>query len=119
MTELDLLKYILFGALFIYVLFYTTWIYYIAFMGIKTHQEALKKHRWQWRGLYPFFMFGYALDILLQMTFGTIAFRELPKEWLLSGRVNRHQDESTGWRLERANFLCGYFLKPFDKSHCK
>ncbi len=37
-------------------------------------------------GLYP----GLALDFLFNLTYGTLHFREWPREWLFSARVTRH-----------------------------
>ena len=111
--------YLLLVPLVLWALFYRTWIYYIAFMSVKKNISWIKEHKFDYYSMMPEFILGYAMDILLQMTFGTIAFWEIPKEMTLSGRVVRHQKESKGWRLQRANYLCHRYLKPFDETHCK
>lgn len=101
-----------------YVLFYLTWLFYIAFMGIKAHFPEIKiDSPWLYRGLVPFFILAYAMDILFDKTIGSILFVEIPKEWTFSGRILRHQ-KGSGWRLKRANYFCKTFLKPFDETHC-
>lgn len=115
---MEILQIILLSALGIWFLFYLTWVYYIAFMTIKKNIGHVKENMFDFYSLMPHFIFGYFIDILLQMTYGILAFRELPKEWTLSGRVIRHQENSKGWRLLKANSLCNRYLRPFDPTHC-
>ena len=56
------------------------------------------------------------LDVLYNLVVGTIAFRERPKEWLFTQRVQRHLKESSGHRLEMARFLANE-LNVIDEGH--
>jgi len=101
----------------IWFLFYLTWTYYIAFMSIKDNLTHIKKNKFDYYSMYPHFLFGYLIDILLNFTYGTIRFLEIPREWTLSGRIIRHQ-KADGWRKKLAYRLCNRYLKPFDPTHC-
>lgn len=108
----------LLSLLFIPALFSCVWVYYIAFMSIKTHKKELENNRYAKILLYPHFIIGYSLDVLLNITFGTLYFRELFTEWTLSARIIHHQQYSKGEKLRKANYLCHHYLKMFDRSHC-
>jgi hypothetical protein len=45
---------------------------------------------------------GVPADIGYNLVLGSIRFREFPRELMFSGRVQRHIDESDGWRLDHA-----------------
>ena len=105
-------------SLLTYPLFYGTWLFYIAFMGLKNHRVLLKeKLGLVWYGLYPIFIAAYFMDILFNIICGTIYFRERPKEWLFTSRCQRHLN-STGKQLARAHFICDNLLNPFEERHC-
>lgn len=101
----------------LFVLFYTTWLFYLAVMNLKRARDNV--------GLtlpvrilgYPILFIGLLLDFLLNMTLCTILFLELPKETLVTGRLKRHI-KSTGWRSKLAGWLCSNFLDTFDPSGC-
>jgi len=118
----DLINFGLFG-LFLYVLFYGTWFFYIALMGIKKHRVMLKdKLGVLWYGLYPLLIIGLAMDVLFNFIIGTVYFRELPKifdkEFLFTSRCQRHM-EGDGIQLYRAHKVCTYLLDPFEEGgHC-
>lgn len=118
MTEIDLLKYIALGAGFLYLLFYGTWIFYTSLMHIKKHRETLKaKAGVIWHGLYPVAVVALLMDVLFNFTWGTLYFRELPKELLFTTRCQRHM-KGKGIQLMRAERVCIYLLNPFDEGHC-
>lgn len=106
-------------ALFLYVLFYGTWLFYVAFMHIKEHKHQIKdKIGILWYGLLPFFIFALFMDVLFNLIIGTIIFLEHPRELLFTSRCQRHLMKSTGWRLRNVHFICTYLLNPFDEGHC-
>lgn len=109
----------LYLILFAYVMFYGTWIFYVGFMHIKEHRHQVQeKAGLLWYGLWPWFIFAYAMDIVFNLTVGSVLFFELPTQWTFSERIIRHQT-SKGWRLRLANYFCHVYLKPFDEGHCK
>ena len=109
----------LIAFLYLYLLFYGTWIFYVAFMHLKEHEHEVKdKLGILWYGLAPIFIFALLLDVLFNFIWGTIIFLEIPRELLFTSRCQRHLKESQGWRLRNAHFVCTYLLNPFDPEHC-
>lgn len=53
---------------------------------------------------YIWLVVGTPNDVLFNLMKGTRIFKELPRwgEWMFSSRVQRHVDESDGWRKETA-----------------
>lgn len=62
-------------------------------------------------------VFGGLLDFIVNITWFTIIFVDLPKELLLTKRVNRLKSVS-GYRGNLAKSLCK-LLNYFEKDHCK
>ncbi len=105
-------------ALLTYPLFFGTWLFYIAFMGIKTHRVILKeKMGLLWYMVYPIFWLALFMDVLFNFICGTMYYRERPKELLFTARCSRHL-KGEGTQLARAHYACTYLLDPFDKGHC-
>lgn len=44
-------------------------------------------------GIYPFLATGVLFDVLFNLTWGSVIFRELPREFLFTQRVKRHLRE--------------------------
>jgi len=61
------------------------------------------------------FIFGYLLDILVNVFVMTFVMFELPKEFTVTARLKRHKNQSTGWRLSVAKWF-EPLLDPFDPS---
>ena len=64
------------------------------FLGYPTVQR-LKEHRDQlgWISKVPVYFalfFGILADVIFNATWGTVVFREWPKEWTFSERLQRH-----------------------------
>jgi len=108
----------LYFFIFVYILFYGTWLFYVAFMHIKEHEHQVKdKIGALWYGLWPFFILALIMDVLFNFVIGTMIFLEIPRELLFTSRCQRHL-KSSGWRLRNAHFVCTYLLNPFDEGHC-
>ncbi|MCK4759963.1 MAG: hypothetical protein KAT69_07920 [Candidatus Aminicenantes bacterium] len=102
-----------------YPIFWGTWLFYLAFMEIKSNKEQYKKALGiAWYGGYPIFAIALLMDILFNFTFGSVFYREFPKEFLFTARCSRHL-KGTGIQLARAHFVCVNLLDPADKGHCK
>ncbi len=113
-----MINYVVFFSIFIYGVFYGTFLFYAAFMGIKTNKDLLKsKLGLIWYGLYPWFILAMAMDVLFNWTIGTIYYREFPQELLFTARSSRHL-KGSGIQLARAQFICSNLLDPFDVGHC-
>ena len=102
-----------------YPIFWGTWLFYLAFMEIKSNKEQYKKALGAaWYGGYPIFFIALLMDVLFNFTFGSVFYREFPKEFLFTARCSRHL-KGTGIQLARAHFVCTNLLDPADKGHCK
>ena len=66
---------------------------------------------------YAMIAIGAPLDFIVNVTWFTVIFAELPKEWLLTKRVNRLKS-AVGYRGKLANLLCK-LLNHFESDHCK
>lgn len=110
------------AALLIYLfypIFWGTWLFYLAFMEIRSNKEHYKKALGAaWYGGYPIFVFALFMDVLFNFTFGSAYYREWPKELLFTARCQRHL-KGAGVQLARAHFVCTNLLDPADKGHCK
>ncbi len=103
----------------IFPIFWLTWLFYLAFMGIKTNQVIYKKSLgFAWYTGYPFFALGLLLDVLFNFTFGTLYYREFPQEFLFTSRSARHMKSSDSVQRSRAETVCSTLLDPADQGHC-
>lgn len=67
----------------------------------------------------PLAVVGLGLDLLFNVVFGTLMFRELPHELLFSSRVQRHvRRQPADWRRDLAMFWARA-LNTFDADHIK
>jgi len=95
------------------------WVFYLAVMNLKRNEAQLTPVAKAFG--YPILWLGLVLDFLFNVIVGTVVFVELPKEWLLTGRLQRHlRDGKEDWRDGVARWFCHNFLNPFDPSgkHC-
>jgi hypothetical protein len=69
---------------------------------------------------YPILAIGAVVDATLNITLFTIVFLEIPKELLLTKRMQRHIKSGSGFRYNISSFICTKFLNAFDPSgnHC-
>jgi len=74
---------------------------------------------------YPLALIGVLMDVVLNLTIGTLLFLELPKHLMFTARLQSHLDEigekNDGWRSNIALWICSNLLDPFDSRgyHCK
>jgi hypothetical protein len=68
---------------------------------------------------YAILIVGYPIDIIYNLTYGTIMFWSMPRkgEWTLTARMQRlvHRHD---WRGSIARFICRYLVEPWDPGHC-
>jgi hypothetical protein len=102
------------------LLFVSTFVLYVAIMKMREikHEIYALHNSVRWVCFLILFI-GLILDVLLNWIVLTVAFIELPREFLSTARVVRHKYHSTGWRQKQAIWWCANFLQPFDKSHCE
>jgi len=96
---------------------YAMWLLFLAVMALN----------WRWRALpkvvkaiaLPAVLVSVALDVLFNLTLGTLLFLELPREWTFSQRVGSYK-RRIDWRAPLAQWICANLLDPFEvEGHCK
>lgn len=104
------------GVLWLWV---STWTHFLAIFHLKKVEEV--------QGLRPMSRFfgywvllpkGLLLDFLLNLV-ATLFFLDLPREWLLTGRLQRYVDGPDGWRRRLALAIDADKLEPYDNGHIK
>jgi hypothetical protein len=101
-------------------LFIGTFIFFVAIMKMREIKDEIFLLHWSVRWVCFLILFvGLVLDTLLNWILLTVAFVELPREFLSTSRVVRHKYHSTHWRQDMALWFCRNWLQPFDKSHCE
>lgn len=103
----------------VFVLYSTalTWTLYLAVMAMKDKRDQLTAATKVFA--YPILIIGLLVDVIYNLTAGTIIFLEIPREWLFTTRCERHLLNKT-IRGNIARWLCRNFLDPFEPSgkHC-
>lgn len=95
--------------------FWLLWVFYLAVMNLKRVRDT--------HGLsvaakimgYPALYIGILLDFLVNVTVCTVLFLELPKETLVTSRLQRHAN-GKGWRKSLAIWFGAALLNDFDPS---
>ena len=102
------------------ILTYALWALYLLVMGLYRARLAGRLSRVAMVLGMPFLVVGYIADVLVNMTVATVLFVELPREGLVTGRLERHIEHGSGWRRKLATWICNHLLDPFDPngSHC-
>jgi len=101
-------------------LFIGTFALYVAIMKMREIKDEIYKLHWSVRWVCYFILFvGLILDVALNWILLTVAFYELPREFLTTARVVRHKHYSQGFRKIQADWWCYHWLTPFDSKHCE
>lgn len=104
------------------VIAYLLWDRYVLVMGLYRAKlngrlEGLNKAL-----AAPNLVVGYVLDFVVNITWATLIFRELPRETLVTTRLQRliNDPHESRWRRERAKWWCEHVLDPLDPKghHC-
>lgn len=66
---------------------------------------------------YPFVWLGFFLDVLYNIFFATVKYRDLPREFLFTSRLKRYKAGEDGWRKDEAEYICS-ILNRYDEGHC-
>jgi len=97
------------------------WAAYVMVMGIyRAHLDKRLTPATKVLAL-PWVVIGYALDVVVNLTFASLIFLEPPLELLVTKRLQRHVDATAGgWRHKLAWWICDHLLDPFDPTgnHC-
>lgn len=97
---------------------YVLWLLFLAVMAL----------RWKWHALSlqvriiaaPSVLVALLLDVLFNLTIGTVLFLDLPRQWTFSQRIGSYK-QRIDWRAPLAHWICANLLDPFeaDGAHCK
>lgn len=108
---------------------YTVWILFLAIMSVYRAHLAGTLPKMTKRFAYPLLAVGFAADWLLNWTWASVIFDELPQSHgeLVTDRLKRYlapgnnQHAYQTYRYRRAKLICDTFLDAFDpspKGHC-
>ena len=96
--------------------FWALWVLFLATMNLaQAKAEGKLKGFALWAG-YTVLGIGLLVDFIVQITVATVLWLELPREWAVSGRVERLCREGHGYRLTLAMWFRRVLLAPFDRS---
>lgn len=103
-------------GLWIYVFF----ILFVAIMGFYRLKLQGTLSPFLLRLGFPALVVGYAFDIISNLTLACFVFADIPREWLVTGRLKRYMAGKDGYRKRVATFLCQQVLNMFDPKgeHC-
>lgn len=98
------------------------WTLVLCFYAVMYAKTLVEKGvRFHWFFLVPIyvgFVIGVLLDIVFNFTWGTIAFRERPREWVFTARCKRHKEKgASDWRGIKAMWWCDEMNK-IEVGHC-
>lgn len=60
---------------------------------------------------------GYVFDVIVNVVWMTIYLWELPKEWIVTARLNRHAAAGSGKNFDRCARIQDDYLKWYDTKH--
>lgn len=95
------------------------WLQYLAIMNLQRARDSATLPTMAFRIATPILYFGLLCDVLLNVIWGTVMFLDLPREWLLTSRLERYKygkggTAQKGWRLVLTEWLAAVLLDPFD-----
>lgn len=93
---------------------YVLWVMYLAVMALKRARDDKTISRTALALGYPLLFAGLALDVLVNVTLGSLLFAELPREGLVTARLTRHIERGIGWRRKLALWITSTLLDAFD-----
>lgn len=102
-------------ALWLIAVLYALWILFLAAMNLRTAREAGKLPRAALWLAVPVVLLAFALDVIVNLTLGTLVFMDRPREWTVSERLSRYLPGSD-WRACAAMWIGENLLDPFDPS---
>lgn len=128
---------IIYIPLVLFTVAYFTWGMYLAVMNLIQAKNTIHELTWQAKLFaYPLAVCGIIMDFLTNVVVGTIIFLDVPREWLLTQRLQRYLENMDNfytdsskeppsklnrWRWDAALWICTHLLDPFDSRgyHCR
>lgn len=95
------------------------WGLYVLVMGLYRAHLARRLTKLHYAMSLPFVLAGFAVDVLANVLIASVIFLELPAEWLVTTRLQRHLS-AVSWRGRLARWICTQLLDVFDPTgaHC-
>ena len=78
--------------------------WYKGVMWLKAHKESLSL--FELILAYIFVGIGYVLDVVYNIFVGSYKFKDAPREFTFTARLNRYKVGEDGWRKDQAISLC-------------
>lgn len=96
------------------------WAMYVLVMGIYRAHLAKRLTAVTLCLSAPFIVLGYLMDVIANLTVASLVFLELPRELLVTARLQRYVASGQGWRFTIADWICNHLLDAFGPSgnHC-
>lgn len=90
------------------------WVQYLAIMNLQRARDNQTLPRVAYVLGQPFLYFGLLCDCLLNVFWITFMFFDLPREFLVTQRLERYKHGPDGWRKRLAAWWATNLLDPFD-----
>ena len=107
-------------AAYTFAFLWAFWAMYVLVMGIYRAHLAKRLTAVTLCLSAPFIAAGYLMDVVANLTVASLVFLELPRELLVTSRLQRYVGLGQGWRFTLADWICNHLLDVFDPSgnHC-
>lgn len=111
-----------FTLVYLYLSMFITWLFYLAVMHIKKVKNQLEFVEKLFA--YPMLYIGLFIDVMFNITSGTVFFFEPPREFLFTSRCQRHLESKktnfyARYQKRVAKYFCSKFMDPYDEDgHC-
>lgn len=92
---------------------YLFFVMYVASMGMLRARAEAKLNKVLWALCLPFVALAMLVDFMHNVTVFSVLFAELPKEWLVTERLQRHAKQDTK-RGKLARWFGSTILNAFD-----
>jgi hypothetical protein len=96
------------------------WALYVFTMGVYKAHLAGKLKGLNLILAYPIVFFALLVDVFFNLVVSSVVFLELPREWLVTSRLQRYMAGPASWRRTIAVYICDSVLDIFDpqNNHC-
>ncbi|HVH92505.1 MAG TPA: hypothetical protein VM783_14095 [Candidatus Acidoferrum sp.] len=108
------MMYLILAPVMAFGMLYFTWLLYQAVMNLQRARDNGTLPRPAYYLGLPILAVGLFWDCLMNVTVVNFIFWELPKELLITSRLERHAFGADGWRKNLAKWFAANLLDPFD-----
>ena len=93
---------------------YALWLFFLAVMTLERARGTGGLYGVAYVLALPIIAIGFALDLFVTVTLGSILFLDIPREATLTARLKRYAKTPGTWRYRLALLLAGHLLDRFD-----